>query len=106
MGLFKTGLTEVQMKTKASRELALEALSSAIERELKILTAKLEEFKKEIEKWESKYKMSSKDFYEKFERGELGDDEEYFSWWAAVQAYNSISARVETLKELHAQCRQ
>ncbi|NHV98541.1 MAG: hypothetical protein HA496_02700 [Thaumarchaeota archaeon] len=36
----------------------------------------------------------------------LGDDEEYFSWWAAVQAYNSINARMETLKEPHAQCRQ
>jgi hypothetical protein len=36
----------------------------------------------------------------------LGDDGEYFSWWAAVQACNSINARVETLKELHAMLEQ
>jgi len=99
-------LTEVLLKTKANKELALEALSSAIERELKILKAKLKGFEEEIQKFESKHRLSSKEFYEKFESGELGDDEDYFTWWSAIHAHESIQARMETLQELLSQCKQ
>lgn len=99
-------MTEVLFKTKADKELALEALSSAMERELKILKAKLEGFEKEIQKFESTYKLSSKEFYEKFESGELGDDEDHFAWWSAIHAQKSIQVRMETLQELLNQCKQ
>jgi hypothetical protein len=99
-------LTEVLFKTKASKELALDVLSSALERELKILKAKLAGFEKEMQKFEARYKLSSKEFYKKFENGELGDDESYFAWWAAVQAHKSIKIRIETLQELFSQCKQ
>lgn len=99
-------MTEVLLKTKANKELALEALSSAIERELKILKAKLKGFEEEIQKFESKHRLSSKEFYEKFESGELGDDEDYFTWWSAIHAQKSIQARMETLQELLSQCKQ
>jgi len=94
------------LKTKADRELALEALSSAMEGELKILRTKMKGFEGEMRKFESKRMLSSKEFYEKFEGGELGDDEDYFKWWAAVQAHQSIKARAETLQELLSQCKQ
>jgi len=51
-------LTEVLLKTKADKELASEALSSAIKRELKILKAKLEGFEEKTQKFESKHKLS------------------------------------------------
>jgi hypothetical protein len=35
-----------------------------------------------------------------------GDDESYFVWWAAIQAHESIKARIETLQELFSQCKQ
>lgn len=99
-------MTEVLLKTKASKELALEALSLAIERELKILKAKLEGFEEEIQEFESTHRLSSKEFYEKFENGKLGDDEDYFTWWSAIHARQSIQARIETLQELLSQCKQ
>lgn len=99
-------MTEVLLKTKANKELALEALSSAIKRELKILKAKIEGFEEEMHKLESKHKLSSKEFYKKFENGELGDDEDYFTWWAATQGHKSIQTRIETLQELLTQCKQ
>lgn len=99
-------MTEVLLKTKANKELALEALSSAIKRELKILKAKMEGFEEEMHKFESKHKLSSKEFYKKFESGKLGDDEDYFTWWAAIHAQKSIKARTETLQELLTQCKQ
>jgi hypothetical protein len=59
-------------RTKANKELALEALSSAIERELKILKTKLAGFEEEMRKFELKYKLNSREFYKKFEHGKLG----------------------------------
>jgi len=99
-------LTEVLLKTKANKELALEALYSAIERELKILKAKLEGFEEEMHKFELKHMLSSKKFYEEFESGELGDEEDYFAWWSAIHAQKSIQARIETLQELLSQCKK
>jgi len=99
-------LTEVSFRIRASKEVALEALSSAIERELKILEAKLAGFEEEMRKFESKHGLSSKEFYKRFESGELGDDEDYFTWWAAIQAHESIKTRIETLQELFSQCKQ
>ena len=100
------GLTEVLLRTRAGKELALEALSSAIERELKILKTKQAGFKEEMRRFESKHKLSSNEFYKKFESGELGDDESYFTWWAAIHAHKSIKTRIETLQELFGQCKQ
>lgn len=99
-------MTEVLLKTKVNKKLALEALSSAIEGELKILKAKLEGFEEEMHKFESKHRLSSKEFYEKFENGELGDDEDHFAWWSAIHAHESIQARMEALEELLSQCKQ
>ena len=99
-------MTEVLLKTKANKELALEALSSAIEGELKILKAKLEDFQEEMDRFELKHGLSSKEFYEKFESGELGDDEDYFVWWSAIHAHKSINARLDTLQEPLSQCKQ
>ena len=99
-------MTEVLLRTKANKQLALETLSSAIERELKILKTKLTSFEEEIHKFESTHKLNSKEFYKKFENGELGDEEEYFTWWSAIHAHQSIKARLETLQELLTQCKQ
>ncbi len=34
----------------------------------------------DLKKFENKYNLSTIDFYEKFESGELGDDEDYIVW--------------------------
>jgi len=31
--------------------------------------------------------MSSDEFVDKFERGEPGDDQDYFEWWGLVELY-------------------
>ena len=99
-------MTEVLLKTRVGKELALEVLSSAMEREIRVLKAKLTGFEEEMHKFESKHKLNSKEFYKKFESGELADDEDYFTWWAAIHAHESIKTRIETLQELLGQCEQ
>jgi hypothetical protein len=43
--------------------------------------------KKELSRFESTYQMSSEDFFDKFEKGDLGDKEDYFEWSAMYQMY-------------------
>ena len=39
----------------------------------------------ELQKYEKKFAMSSAEFFEKYERGEMGDSEEVVAWAAYYQ---------------------
>jgi len=42
----------------------------------------LQELEDSMKKFESKYNMSPETFYKKFEEGELGDEMDFFEWYA------------------------
>jgi len=46
--------------------------------------------REEVEGFEKRYGMSSDEFVDKFERGELGDDQDYFEWWGLVRGLKKI----------------
>lgn len=50
--------------------------------------------------FEKKYKMTSAKFIEKFEAGTLGDEQEYFDWYAAVRGLNLWRERYEILSRV------
>ena len=43
--------------------------------------------------------MSSDEFLAGFERGELGDDEDYFLWWSYLRARATIAERLKELEK-------
>ena len=52
----------------------------AVENELKILKAGVARTYRKLKALEKTYGMSSKEFYDKFKKGEVGDDLEYIRW--------------------------
>ncbi|MBM3181832.1 MAG: hypothetical protein FJZ86_15990 [Chloroflexi bacterium] len=48
-------------------------------------------------KFEKKYKMTSAKFMEQFDAGKLGDEQEFFDWYAAVRGLNLWRERYEIL---------
>jgi hypothetical protein len=44
---------------------------------------------------EGKYGMTSNEFYEKYQRGEMGDDAEVMHWAATYHAFVELKSRVE-----------
>ena len=52
----------------------------AVENELKILKAGVAITYRKLEGLEKRYGMSSKQFYDRFKIGEVGDDFEYIRW--------------------------
>jgi len=69
----------------------------ALVREARLVRAKLRVYDARIRELEKKYGMSSDEFLARFERGELGDEEDYFLWWSYLRAKAVI---LERLKEL------
>lgn len=59
-----------------------------------------EDVEKQLQTFEARYGMSSKDFYVKFNRGELGDQRDYLKW---ASLYD-ISARTRMRKSVNAGC--
>jgi hypothetical protein len=54
--------------------------------------------KKELSRFESTYQMSSADFFDRFEKGDLGDKEDYFEWSAMYQMYERSVDRLNILE--------
>ena len=48
-------------------------------------------------KFEKKHKMTSAKFMEQFDAGKLGDEEEFFDWYAAARGLNLWCERYEIL---------
>jgi hypothetical protein len=56
--------------------------------------------KKDLSQFEKKYGISSEKFFNRFEKGELGDDEDYFEWSAIFQMYKRATERLKMLEEV------
>ena len=60
----------------------------------RILNAQLDEIKRgmlaikqDMEKFEEKYQMKTQTFYEKFSKGELGDEDDFIIWSGIYEMY-------------------
>ena len=69
-------------------------IGEALEREAGLLRVKIRVLRSRMRILERKYNMSSEEFREKFESGELGDDEEYFLWCSLLEALSSVEKRL------------
>ncbi len=58
----------------------------------------MKSLKDELLRFEKNYKMSSDEFYRWFERGEMGDEEDYFEWSAMYQMYKKSEERLTMLE--------
>ncbi|MBI3764410.1 MAG: hypothetical protein HY260_21430 [Chloroflexi bacterium] len=83
--------------TQGNADRTLDAvLDKLLERKRSELARHHEEMRAELVAFEKQYAMASSVFFDKFERGELGDAIDFFDWSATWQMYNNV------LKYLHA----
>jgi hypothetical protein len=79
-------------------EEAIKPLKEAFEREKNLLKKKLKFYEKELKNFEKEHNMSSEEFQEKFNRGELGDDKVWFEWLFALKVYKHLKERLSVLE--------
>jgi hypothetical protein len=76
------------------------AVVESLKRELSICNVALSNIKEKLEKFEIKYSMSTEEFNEKFEKGQLGDYQDFFEWNAYKEYYSDWQNRKRTLEEM------
>jgi len=85
------------MKTSLAEE-EVTIVKESLRRELALSEAKVGLIREEVEGFEKRYGMSSDEFVDKFERGELGDEQDYFEWWGLVRGLKKIEERIGKIK--------
>ena len=76
-----------------------EAVSSAIRKDLNEGEYKLKRFQQRLKEFEKEYDMNSSEFIEKFESGDLGDDEDFFEWYAVYKSKQHWEEKTGKLRE-------
>lgn len=74
------------------------AINKIISHNLQKEESEQSEVKDKLKRFERKYNMSSKEFHERFNQGELGDDEDFFVWDALFEMNRRIRKRILLLK--------
>lgn len=72
----------------------------ALERELEQARLRRNHFAEQCQRFEESYEMDSDTFLQKFEQGELGDEADYFDWYAAKRGFDLWGKRYRILREL------
>ncbi len=63
------------------------------------LEAHLQELEKDLREFEVRYRMSSAEFLARFQKGELGDAEEFVEWNALQKMHAQLRHQVSLLQE-------
>ncbi|MCQ1535872.1 hypothetical protein FTO70_09310 [Methanosarcina sp. KYL-1] len=74
-----------------------EVIRAALEQNERIAKYKIKKYSGICEDFEKKYGMGSDLFMEKFESGELGDDEDFFDWYAAKRGLDIWNKKLEII---------
>lgn len=75
----------------------------ALEREKKMCEIAIARLHEKVHMWENQFGWSTHMFLQKFNSGEVGDDVEYFRWYALAQAIREWQLTYDALQEVLAE---
>ena len=94
-------MDEIALKAGVSDLFSLDevrqVVDSALRREADLAGARRAYFARQCSVFEQEHRMTSAEFLERFESGELGDDVEYFDWYAAKRGLDLWERRARIL---------
>lgn len=73
-------------------------IKDSIHREIILLESKIALVESEIKQFEEKYHLTSSEFLKKFEKGELGDSQDYFEWWGLKKGLKTLEETAKKAK--------
>lgn len=77
-----------------------EVVKKTLQKEMNRLKEKINSFNKHLITYEEEFGLSSEDFLKKFDKGELGDDQIFFEWFADLETRNRIKKRLVLLEKV------
>lgn len=90
---------EVAIRSEYPKPEVEEAISQALKSQSLVARLRRDQFQKLCTGFESKHGLSSDEFMQRFEAGELGDDADYFDWFAAKRGLDLWDRRCRILIE-------
>ena len=79
---------------------ALPIVKSGLTIEKKRLDYNYKKFTLQLKMFENKHLMSSSQFIKKFNKGTLGDDEQWFDWLFAIKAQKHLKSKLALLNSI------
>lgn len=73
-------------------------LDRVVAREMSRLAAQQRRLRAQLTEFERRYSLSSRDFYARFERGEMGDDTDFVEWSATHEMLENLDTRLDILR--------
>jgi len=75
-------------------------IKESLEREFNICSSTISFYKRQIKALEKKYRMTTASFLAKFEKGEIGDEQDFFDWYAFHKLISSWTNTKKALQPL------
>jgi len=81
-------------------EETLQLAQNALAREMVIIQIGIKATQRQLRKFEKKFAITSDAFYEKYQRGEMGDDPDIIRWAMEIQALRKLTSDYRKLDEV------
>lgn len=88
--------------TKYPENVVRDVVQAALRDQANLARLRAAQFANECRAFEERFRMSTEAFVEKFETGELGDDEVWFHWFASARGREVWSVKTKVLNEVTA----
>jgi len=85
------------MSARADNDTQL-IIKRSLEREIGLLDMKMRLVEDEIREFEERYEIDSHKFLSKFEKGEMGDSQDFFEWWGLLRGKDAIADEIRKAK--------
>ncbi|MBW6518847.1 MAG: hypothetical protein K0A89_10150 [ANME-2 cluster archaeon] len=79
---------------------AAPVVKDSINREIILLESKIKLLKSEIKKFEEKYQLTSPEFKEKFDSGNLDDSQDFFEWWGLIRGLETLEDNISKARSV------
>ncbi len=73
-------------------------INSSLKREHVLCANAMAFYKKSVSEFEEKYQLSTKTFLKKFEAGTIGDEADYFDWYAFAKLLDRLKKTASALR--------
>ena len=85
---------------------AIGVLGASLKRERFLLDKSIVDTKKKLKVFEEKNRMRSEDFFDKFDKGLAGDDQDTMLWAAEYEALKLLENEHDIIERMLSQCKQ
>ncbi|NMX21860.1 hypothetical protein C5S30_05400 [ANME-1 cluster archaeon GoMg4] len=84
---------------------AIDMLESSLKREIFLLDKSIRDTKKKLRVFEEKNEMRSEKFFDKFDKGLSGDDQDTMLWAAEYEALKLLENERSIIERMLSQCK-